>query len=406
MSNSTMPDHCGESGPNASPRLSRDGQRPTVEVAYAWLVSKLALYLEIDPSEIDSRESFANYGLGSADAVSLSGEMEEWLACEVSPTIVYDYPTVDALARFIARPPLTLEQPTVSGGEPTFTSEPIAIIGMACRFPGESNTPEAFWQLLRQGKDALSVIPAERWDVDAFYDPDPAAHGKMYTRYGCFVQDIDRFDAQFFGIVPREALRMDPQQRLLVEVAWEALENAGLSAHSLAGSQTGVFLGMMNTYEYAQLQIQRDNASSMSYVDDPYFNMGSASSIAAGRVAYLFDLQGPTLTIDTACSSSLVSVHLACQSLRNKECDLAMVGGVNAITLPENMVNACKMGMLAPDGRCKTFDATADGFVLGEGCGMVILKRLSEAVESKDTILAIIRGSAVNQDGHSNGITA
>lgn len=406
MSNSTKSDHFGESGLNASPRLSQHEQRPIVEDAYAWLVSKLALYLEIDPSDIDSHESFANYGLGSADAVSLSGELEEWLACEVSPTIAYDYPTIDALARFIARPPLTVEQPTVNGGELAFTSEPIAIIGMACRFPGESNTPEAFWQLLRQGKDALSTIPAERWDVDAFYDPDPAAQGKMYTRYGCFVQDMDRFDAQFFGIVPREALRMDPQQRLLVEVAWEALENAGLPVHSLAGSQTGVFLGMMNTYEYAQLQIQRDNASSMSYVDDPYFNMGSASSIAAGRVAYLFDLQGPTLTVDTACSSSLVSVHLACQSLRNKECNLAMVGGVNAITLPENMVNACKMGMLAPDGRCKTFDATADGFVLGEGCGMVILKRLSEAVESKDTILAIIRGSAVNQDGHSNGITA
>jgi acyl transferase domain-containing protein/acyl carrier protein len=224
----------------------------------------------------------------------------------------------------------------------------------------------------------------------------------MYTRAGGFIADLDRFDAAFFGISPREARRMDPQHRLLLEVSWEALERAGMAVDRLAGSQTGVFVGMMTNQEYSLLQVQQ----SRDYANDPYFGLGGAASVAVGRLPYLFDFHGPAISVDTACSSSLVSVHLACQSLRAGECSLALAGGVNAIVLPENMVNACKMGMLAPDGRCKPFDATANGFVLGEGCGMVVLKRLTAAVADGDHILAIIRGSAVNQDGRSNGLTA
>lgn len=375
-------------------------QRYTVEGIQAWIVAKLAVYLQIKAGDIDIHEPFATYGLASVDAVGLSGDLEEWLGRELAPTLLYDYPSIESLSKYLIADSTALEVQRYT--RPVVTAEPIAIIGMSCRFPGGANTPEAFWQLLRDGRDAITEVPAERWNVDAYYDPDPNAPGKMYTRYGGFLQDISKFDAHFFGISPREALRMDPQQRLLAEVAWEALEHAGQAGEGLAGSSTGVFIGMMSNSEYSQLQVKHDD----SIYDDPYFGVGGSSSIASGRLSYLFDLQGPTMTVDTACSSSLVSVHLACLSLRSNECNLALVGGVNTITLPESVVNACKMGMLASDGRCKTFDAAADGFALGEGCGVVVLKRLSDAIADQDKILAIIRGTAVNQDGRSNGMTA
>ena len=376
---------------------------PGIGEIQAWLVTNLAEALSIEPAEIDITKPFASYGLESTDAIGLSGDLEEWLGCQLSPTLVYEYPSIELLARHLVEqssaPAVVIEQ----SSRAEVTTEPIAIVGLGCRFPGGANTPEDFWQLLQRGGDAISEIPPERWDIEAFYHPDPGAPGKMYTRYGGFLHDISEFDAHFFGISPREAVRMDPQQRLLTEVAWEALEHAGQAIDKLAGSQAGVFIGLMNNHEYTQLQMKYDDAT---YVDDPYFGMGSASSIASGRLSYLFDFQGPNMTVDTACSSSLVAVHLACQSLRNKECNLALVGGVNTITLPESVVNACKMRMLSADGRCKTFDASADGFALGEGCAVVVLKRLSDAIESGDNILALIRGSAVNQDGRSNGITA
>jgi len=378
-------------------------QNETAESIQTWLTAKLAEYLEVKAADIDIHKPFASYGLESVDAVGLSGDIEEWLGRELAPTLLYDYPSIANLTRYLVAGCDAHGATKEGERRQEVTAEPIAIIGMSCHFPGGANTPEAFWQLLKSGKDAISEIPAERWEIDSFYDPDPDAPGKMYTRHGGFLENISGFDAQFFGISPREAVRMDPQQRLLVEAAWEALEDAGQAADKLAGSQTGVFIGMMNNSEYAQLQVKTGDST---YVDDPYFGIGSSSSIASGRLSYLFDLRGPTMTVDTACSSSLVSVHLACQSLRNKECKLALAGGVNAITLPESVVNACKMRMLAADGRCKTFDAVADGFVLGEGCGMVVLKRLSEAIADGDSILAIIRGTAVNQDGRSNGITA
>ena len=278
-------------------------------------------------------------------------------------------------------------------------SEPIAVIGLGCRFPGGVSTPEAYWQLLRNGIDAITEVPPDRWDVDAYYDPDSDAPGKMHTRHGGFVRDLDRFDPQFFGIAPREAIKMDPQQRLLVEVGWEALEHAGQAPDRLAGSRTGVFLGMSSN-DYVQLlrEAQPDDL-------DAYNLTGNAANFAAGRLSYLLGLQGPSLTVDTACSSSLVAVHLACQSLRLGESRLALAGGANAILVPDHNVLLSKARMLAPDGRCKTFDAAADGYVRGEGCGIVVLKRLSDAQADGDRVLAIIRGTATNQDGRSSGLT-
>jgi malonyl CoA-acyl carrier protein transacylase len=277
-------------------------------------------------------------------------------------------------------------------------TEPIAIIGMGCRFPGDANNPEAFWQLLRNGVDAIGEVPADRWDIDAYYDPDPDTPGKMYARYGGFLEQVDQFDPQFFGITPREAASMDPQQRLLLEVSWEALEHSGLAPHKLVGSRTGVFVGI-GIDDYAKAQIKTSTPI------DAYTGAGNAFCFAAGRLSYVLGLQGPSLAVDTACSTSLVTVHLACQSLRAGECNLALAGGVSLMLSPEVTQYLSKTRALAPDGRCKTFDAKANGYVRGEGCGMVVLKRLSDAIADNDNILALIRGSAVNQDGSSSGLT-
>jgi acyl transferase domain-containing protein/acyl carrier protein len=278
--------------------------------------------------------------------------------------------------------------------------EPLAVVGLGCRFPGGADSPAAFWELLRRGDDAITEVPRDRWDVDAYYDPDPDVPGKMATRFGGFLRDVDRFDAQFFGITPREAASMDPQQRLLLEVAWEALEDAGQAPDALTGSATGVFVGMCNA-DYFHRIVRGDPAGL-----DAYVATGGAHSVAAGRVAYLLGLQGPNVAIDTACSSSLVAVHLACQSLRSGECRMALAGGVNLILAPETTIILSRAHMMAPDGRCKAFDARADGFVRAEGCGLVVLKRLSDARADGDRVLAVIRGTAVNQDGRSNGLTA
>ena len=277
--------------------------------------------------------------------------------------------------------------------------EPIAVLGMACRFPGGAADPESFWRLLCDGVDAIKEVPASRWDADAFYDPDPSAPGKIANRWGGFLDDVDRFDPEFFGISPREASRMDPHQRLLLELTWEALEDAGQVASRLCGSQTGVFIGISAT-DYMSLELF-DPA-----LIDSYSATGSAISIAAGRLSYQLDLRGPSVAVDTACSSSLVAAHYACQSLRNRECDLALAGGVGLLLSPLYSIVASKMGFLSPDGRCKAFDARANGFVRSEGAGVVVLKRLSDALAGGDPIRALIRGSAVNQDGRSAGLTA
>ena len=279
-------------------------------------------------------------------------------------------------------------------------TEAIAVIGMGCRFPGGVNSPEDCWRLLVDGEDAISEVPADRWSADAYYDPDPDAPGKMSSRWGGFLQGVDLFDASFFGIAPREATSVDPQQRLLLEVSWAALEHAGQAPAKLMASRTGVFIGM-DTNDYAHLLLAGDPAEF-----DIYRAIGISPSTASGRLSYHLGLQGPSISVNTACSSSLVAVHLACQSLRNGECGLALAGGVNLLLSPQTTIILSKVRMLAADGRCKTFDARADGFVRGEGCGIVVLKRLSDALLDGDNILALIRGSAVNQDGRSNGLTA
>ena len=276
--------------------------------------------------------------------------------------------------------------------------EPIAIIGIGCRFPG-AKSPEAFWQLLRDGVDAITEVPADRWDIDALYDPNPATPGKMNTRWGGFLKQVDQFDAQFFGIIPREASSMDPQQRLLLEVAWEAIEDAGQIPERLANTPTGVFIGI-STYDYGDLLLKAYGPG------DPYAGTGNTLCIAANRLSYVFDFRGPSLAVDTACSSSLVAVHLACRSLWQGECTMALAGGVNVILLPQININFTKAGFLANDGRCKTFDARANGYVRSEGAGVVILKPLSQALSDGDSIYAVIRGGAVNQDGRSNGLMA
>lgn len=280
-------------------------------------------------------------------------------------------------------------------------NEPVAIIGIGCRFPGGVDGPQGMWQLLSAGRDAITEVPLERWNVEAYYDSRPETPGKMYTRWGGFLTHTDQFDANFFGISPREAEGMDPQHRLLLEVTWEALGYAGIVPESLAGSRTGVFVAVGSS-DYARLLAQTYDLSQL----DVYSGLGSATSVAAGRISYLLGLQGPSLVVDTACSSSLVALHLACQSLRNNECTMAISGGVNLILLPDSNIIHSKARMAAADGRCKTFDARADGYTRSEGCGIIILKRLSDAVANGDPILALIRGSAVNQDGHSNGLTA
>src|SRR5262245_10486367 len=279
-------------------------------------------------------------------------------------------------------------------------SEPIAVVGVGCRFPGGASGPDAYWAVLRDGVDTISEVPRDRWDIDAYYDPDPDAPGKMYTRSGAFLESVDRFDNNFFGLAPREVATMDPQQRLLLEVAWEALEHAGQPAHQLRDREVGVFIGISGN-DYGQMQLRAE-----THTLDAYFGTGNALNAAAGRLSYVFGFQGPCMAVDTACSSSLVSVHLACQSLRSGECTLALAGGVNVILSPDVTINFSRARMMAADGHCKAFDAAADGYVRGEGCGVIVLKRLSDAVEQGDRILALIRGSAVNQDGRSSGFTA
>ena len=279
------------------------------------------------------------------------------------------------------------------------TNAPIAVIGAGCKFPGGADSPERYWNLIVEGYDGTEEVGPDRWDIDRYYDPDPDAPGKMNTRRGGFIHGMDHFDAEFFGISPREAISMDPQHRLLLEVAWETLEYAGINPRTLSGSQTGVFVGICNS-DYFQLMNRNTDAI------DAYLATGSAHSIASGRISYALNLGGPSISVDTACSSSLVAVHLACQSLRLGECRLALAGGVNVIATPETTITLSKSHLMAPDGRCKTFDQTADGFVRSEGCGLVALKKLSDAQADGDTIMAVILGTATNQDGRSGGIAA
>ncbi len=368
------------------------------EIIEEWLVAKLSNLLGVDRQEIDVRQPFASYGLGSTEAVSLSGELADWLGRKVPADLAYQYPTVETLSRHLTGSPGASLRVSAADSHGDTVLEPIAIIGIGCRFPGSSG-PEAFWNSIRDGLDEITEVPPDRFKLQDVYDPDPAVPGKINTRWGGFLDGVDQFDPQFFGISPREAERMDPQQRLLQEVSWEALEDAGQAPERIAGSLTGVFVGISNN-DYGRHQF-----SNFSQID-AYAGTGNALSIAANRLSYLFDFRGPSIAVDTACSSSLVAVHLACSSLRNRESTLALAGGVNLILSPAITINFTKAGVMAPEGRCKAFDASANGYVRSEGAGLVVLKPLSRAIADGDPIYAVIRGSAVNQDGRSNGLMA
>jgi acyl transferase domain-containing protein/acyl-CoA synthetase (AMP-forming)/AMP-acid ligase II/thioesterase domain-containing protein/acyl carrier protein len=391
-----------DTGPNGTlrrtPQALPQASSRTVGAIQDWLVAQLSERLQINAVDINVAEPFASYGVDSLQVVHIAGELETWLGRRLSPTLLYEYPTIEAIAQHLSETLVPHGATVERDAAPDARREPIAIIGIGCRLPGAQGA-EGFWQLLRDGVDAITEIPRDRWDANEIYDADPDASAKLNTRWGGFLNDIDQFDPSFFKISRREAVRMDPQQRLLLETAWEALDDAGLSSERLAGSRTGVFIGI-STNDYSRLENGNSNPA------DAYDATGNAFSIAANRLSYVFDLRGPSIAVDTACSSSLVAIHLACRSLRVGESSLALAGGVNLLLSPALAMNFAKARMMAGDGRCKTFDARADGYVRSEGVGVVVLKPLSAALADNDSIYALVRGSAVNQDGRTNGLMA
>lgn len=371
----------------------------TEEALRNWLVDYLVTNVGCNRADIDVDASLNDLGVGSRDAVVLSGELSELLGRTVSPVDFWQHPSITELARF-----LTAEESETgveSAADPGHRSldEPIAVIGLGCRFPGDIAGPDAFWQFLCEGRSAISEVPADRWAPFDDGSPEVEAALARTTRWGAFLRDIDGFDAEFFDISSREAVKMDPQQRLLLEVAWEALEHAGIPAGALRRERVGVYVGASIT-EYGC------HASADLPSVDAWSNAGGALSIIANRLSYFLDLRGPSLTVDTACSSSLVALHLAASSLRTQDCDTAIVGGVNLLMSPAVFRGFDQSGALSPTGACHAFDAAADGFVRGEGAGVVVLKRLGDALRDGNRVLAVVRGSAVNSDGRSNGLLA
>lgn len=363
-----------------------------------WLVSRLSELSGVPEGEVDPSAPFSAYGVDSAAAAEIMAQLEELLGRELDQTVVFSFESPHELAAYLAAGGSGHERKRATPRARAARSagpqrEPIAVVGMGCRFPG-ARGPAAYWDLLRSGTDAVGPVPDGRWDPD-----DVPADLPQYARLGGFVEGIDQFDPAFFGISQHEADRMDPQQRLLLEVAWEAFEDAGIVPSSVRGTPVGVFVGI-SANEYGRRQ------GSDPELVDVFFGTGNALSIAANRISYALDLRGPSVAVDTACSSSLVAVHQAVTALRNGECDMALAGGANAILTPLLTLNFTNAGVIAPDGRCKTFDASADGIVRGEGAGVVVLKPLSRALADGDRIYCVIEGSATNSDGRSNGLTA
>ena len=374
---------------------------------HATVLAEVAEILGVPTGRLDPGVGFFDLGMKSLQAVELRNRLQRALGGRLPGalpiTLILEHATIDALSDHLLSRlrPVTAAATSARGPRAPAgpLDEPIAIVGMACRFPGAPDVA-SFWRLLVEGREAQGEIPRDRFDIDAFYDPDPDAAGRIVTRRGYFLDAIDLFDPEFFGISPREAPRLDPQHRLLLELAWEGLEDAGVRPDALAGARAGVFMGVLGT-DFLQASVKHLAPEDI----DAFFGTGTIGSAAAGRLSYHLKLRGPSVVVDTACSSSLVALHLACQSLRLGECELALAGGVNLIVSPELYLFLSRARALAPDGRCKTFDARADGYGRGEGAGLLVLKRLSDARAAGDRVLALVRGSATNHGGASAGFT-
>ncbi len=399
---------------------------PPAEEIQNWLIDRISSRLMLPSHRILPDSPFIDLGLSSLDAVEITSDLSRYLQRELSPTAIYQYPTISELAKQLAtgNQLLALANPSAETAnarsanatnsspnvpaakiatsairDERFGNEPIAIIGVGCRFPGGVVDLDSFWHLLENGIDAIGPVPVERWDNESHFDEDTLAPGTVGVQLGGFVEGVEDFDAEFFGISPREALRVDPQQRFLLETTWEALECAAIQPSKLAGTRTGVYVGAIYS-DYFLRQLG-------TYEDMDLFNgTGNSLAITANRLSYFLGVNGPSMTIDTACSSSLVTTNLACTSLRSRESNLAIVAGVNLILGPEVTIVLTKAQMLSPDGRCKAFDASANGYARAEGCATIILKRLSDAVADGDRVLGVIAGSAVTHVGRSNGISA
>ncbi len=360
-----------------------------------WLIQLIANEIKIHPEVINPSENLSQYGMDSLIAVAIVSKIEKKINRSLPHSTLFDYPSIHNLCDFLFGTENNNERGAFSRYR---KDEKIAVIGIGCRFPG-ANNPDEFWQLLKNGVDAITEVPPDRWDMNSFYDQNRNQTGKMNSKWGGFIDDINSLDFDFFGIAAREAKSMDPQQRQTLEVCWEALEHSCKVPEQLKGSQTGVFVGTCS-FDHTLNEL-----SDLSDIG-PYAGTGTAHSIIANRLSYFFDFHGPSIVVDTACSSSLTAVHLACQSLRNQDCNMALAGGINLILRPELSISLSMANMIAADGRCKTFDTNANGYVRSEGIGIIVLKRLAEAINDNDKILAIIQGSAINQDGRSNGLTA